>query len=223
MGQNILLIEDEEGIRDFLSDILEDAGFSVSAAADGMEGLWKVQNGTYDLVLLDIMLPKIDGRAVLELIRKQSAVPVIFLTALGSETDQLQGFDLGADDYIVKPSTAALIVKRVQATLRRCGSPGQERGGTILSSGTLSLDTARYTATEDGAPLALTYKEFEMLRLLMEHRGRVLTREMFLEQVWGIDYFGDDRVVNVHLANLRKKLRGDWIETVRGVGYKFHG
>jgi len=223
MGQNILLIEDEEGIRDFLSDILEDAGFSVSAAADGMEGLWKVQNGTYDLVLLDIMLPKIDGRAVLELIRKQSAVPVIFLTALGSETNQLQGFDLGADDYIVKPSTAALIVKRVQATLRRCGSPGQERGGTILSSGTLSLDTARYTATEDGAPLALTYKEFEMLRLLMEHRGRVLTREMFLEQVWGIDYFGDDRVVNVHLANLRKKLRGDWIETVRGVGYKFHG
>lgn len=220
MAKRILIIEDEPGIRDFLSDVLEDAGFAVSNAADGMEGLLKFQSEVCDLVLLDIMLPKIDGYAVLELIRKQSAVPVIMLTALDAEENQLKGFDLLADDYIVKPSTAALIVKRVMAALRRSGDASDT--GSSITAGPLKLDTMRYTVTENGQAVLLTLKEFAMLRLLLENRGRVITRDMFLDQVWGIDYYGDERVVNVHLANLRKKLKGDYIETVRGVGYKFH-
>lgn len=220
MNKRILIVEDEAGIRDFLSDVLEEAGFTVLNAADGMEGLVKFQNEGCDLVLLDIMLPKIDGYALLELIRKQSVVPVIMLTALDAEENQIKGFDLLADDYIVKPSTAALIVKRVEAALRR--SSAAKETSDWLTSGALRLDTTRYIAMENGAPIPLTLTEFEMLRLLLQNKGRVITRDAFLNEVWGIDYYGDARVVNVHLANLRKKLQGEYIETVRGVGYKFH-
>lgn len=220
MNKRILIVEDEAGIRDFLSDVLEEAGFTVLNAADGMEGLVKFQNEGCDLVLLDIMLPKIDGYALLELIRKQSVVPVIMLTALDAEENQIKGFDLLADDYIVKPSTAALIVKRVEAALRR-SSAGRETSDW-LTSGALRLDTTRYIAMENGEAIPLTLTEFEMLRLLLQNKGRVITRDAFLNEVWGIDYYGDARVVNVHLANLRKKLQGEYIETVRGVGYKFH-
>lgn len=220
MNKRILIVEDEAGIRDFLSDVLEEAGFTVLNAADGMEGLVKFQNEGCDLVLLDIMLPKIDGYALLELIRKQSVVPVIMLTALDAEENQIKGFDLLADDYIVKPSTAALIVKRVEAALRR--SSAAKETSDWLTSGALRLDTTRYIAMENGAPIPLTLTEFEMLRLLLQNKGRVITRDVFLNEVWGIDYYGDTRVVNVHLANLRKKLQGEYIETVRGVGYKFH-
>lgn len=220
MAKRILIVEDEPGIQDFLGDVLEDAGFTVSIASDGMEGLLKFQNEGCDLVLLDIMLPKIDGYAVLELIRKQSSVPVIMLTALDAEENQLKGFDLLADDYIVKPSTAALIVKRVLAALRHSGEA--EEPGKSLISGALRLDTQRYTVTENGQAVPLTLKEFVILRLLLENKGRVITRDVILDQIWGIDYYGDERVINVHFANLRKKLKGDYIETVRGVGYKFH-
>lgn len=220
MNKRILIVEDEAGIRDFLSDVLEEAGFTVLNAADGMEGLVKFQNEGCDLALLDIMLPKIDGYALLELIRKQSVVPVIMLTALDAEENQIKGFDLLADDYIVKPSTAALIVKRVEAALRR--SSAAKETSDWLTSGALRLDTTRYIAMENGAAIPLTLTEFEMLRLLLQNKGRVITRDAFLNEVWGIDYYGDARVVNVHLANLRKKLQGEYIETVRGVGYKFH-
>lgn len=221
VAKHILIVEDEAGIRNYLSDILEDAGFAVTAAADGLEGALQFQKGGADLILLDIMLPKIDGHALLELIRRQSDVSVIFLTAMGTEADQIKGFDLLADDYIVKPSTAALIVKRVEAALRRSEAATAEDPGKF-TCGALCLDTKSYTAQEDGSPIPLTLTEFELLRLLLENRGIVLTREVILNHVWGIDYFGDDRVVNVHLANLRRKLKGGYIETVRGVGYKFH-
>lgn len=222
MVKKILIIEDEAAIRDFLSDILEDAGYDTDTAEDGMKGLLKFQSGTYDLILLDIMLPKIDGHAVLEMIRKQSDVPVIFLTAMGDEADEIKGFDLMADDYIVKPSTAALIVKRAEAALRRSGPAAASDDGAIIVSGELLLDTERYTATVSGCAIPLTLKEFELLRLLLENKGKVLTRETLLDQVWGIDYYGDDKVVNVHMANLRKKLGGNFIGTVRGVGYRIH-
>jgi len=223
MAKKILIVEDEAAIRDFLTDILEDAGYDTDTAENGMDGLFKFQNGKYDLVLLDIMLPKIDGHAVLEMVRKRSDVPVIFLTAMGAEADEIKGFDLMADDYIVKPSTAALIVKRVEAAFRRSGSVAAvAEGRAIIVFGELLMDTERYTAAVSGSAVPLTLKEFELLKLLLENKGKVLTREMLLDQAWGIDYYGDDRVVNVHMANLRKKLGGSFIETVRGVGYKIH-
>lgn len=220
MPAKILIIEDEMDIQNFLKDVLEDAGYLVSVADDCMEGFMKFQNQHFDLVLLDILLPKIDGYVVLEMIRKESDIPVIMLTAMGSEKNQIKGFDLKADDYIVKPFSMNIVLKRIEAVLRRATKAINEEPHGILKYKELTLDLKSYEARMSGNLVALTRTEFELLRKLLENKNCVLTRDQLLNDIWGYEFFGNDRVVNVHIGNIRKKLGADYIETIRGVGYK---
>jgi two-component system response regulator VanR len=221
MGK-ILIIEDEAAIADYLKDILEDAGYTVDTAGDGMEGVMLFQKNKYDLVLLDILLPKIDGYVVLELIRKESDVPVVMLTAMEQETKQVKAFDLKADDYIVKPSSAVLIIKRVEAALRRAAGSGSkvEAYGKVLSFKEIKMNTESCEVYMSGRLVPLTLLEFEILKLFLENKNRVLSRETLLNSAWGTDFFGDEKNVNVHIMNLRRKLNVGYIRTVRGMGYK---
>ncbi|MCM1234828.1 MAG: response regulator transcription factor [Ruminococcus flavefaciens] len=217
MNKKILIIEDEAAIQKILSEPLRFAGYEVITASDGLEGINAFHQQGFDLILLDIMLPKIDGYTVCEMIRQESQIPIILLTALDTEDAQVKGFDKLADDYITKPFSVTLVLKRVEELLRR-SSPN------VLS------DTIRYrdialSETErrgsvSGDEVALTHLEFEILLLFLKNRGRVFTRDDLLNFVWGYDYVGDEKGVNFHIMNLRKKLGVDYIETVRGVGYK---
>lgn len=217
MSKKILIIEDEKAIQKILSEPLTFAGFEVSSASDGLEGINVFHKQDFDLVLLDIMLPKIDGYTVCEMIRQESQIPIILLTALDTEDAQIKGFDKLADDYITKPFSIKLVLKRVEALLRR------------TSSDTIS-DTIRYKeitlcekerkVTVSGNEVPLTHLEFEILLLFLKNKGRVFTRDDLLNLVWGYDFTGDEKGVNFHIMNLRKKLNADYIETVRGVGYK---
>jgi two-component system response regulator VanR len=222
MNKKILIIEDEVAIQDILKNYLEDVGYVVETADDGMEGYSKFQRGAFDLILLDIMMPKIDGYVVLEMIRKESNVPVMMITAMGDVVDQVKAFELKVDDYITKPFDMKLVLVRVAAMLRR--SVASERGAqeeeSKIKYRDLVMDMQGMEVFEQGSKLELTHKEFEILRLLLENQNRVFTREMLLEKLWDYDYFGNPKVVNVHIQNLRKKLVGNYIETVRGVGYK---
>lgn len=217
MNEKILIIEDEEDIRRILAEPLTCAGYRVTEAADGFEGISAFRSGEFDLVLLDIMLPGISGYAVCETIRKESKVPIIFLTALDAEDSQIKGFDLLADDYITKPFSVRLVLKRVEALLRRT-APGEESG--TIRYGELSINEKERRVCVSGKEIALTHIEFEILLLFMKNIGRVFTRDELLNLVWGYDFVGDEKGVNFHIMNLRKKLNVDCIETVRGVGYK---
>lgn len=219
MPKRILVIEDEEAIRKVLRAFLEDAGYRVILAGDGMEGLEKYHEHVPELVLLDLMLPRIDGFAVCQLLRKESRVPIIMLTALDDDVSQMKGFDLLADDYITKPFSMPLVVRRIEAVLRRTGQEYPAEGNVIRYKD-LMLDTDSYTVLADGKGVALTTREFEILKLFLENQGRVLTRDYLLDSIWGYDYFGGEKVVNTHIKNIRKKLGNDYIETIRGVGYK---
>lgn len=173
----------------------------------------------FALILLDIMLPKIDGFGVCELIRKQSQVPIIMLTALGGEEEQIRGLDLQVDDYITKPFSVPILIRKIAAVLRR-SSRAQEEGHKTIAYQNLSLDLDNYTATVDGVAYELTQREFEVLRELLTHQGRIMTRQNLLDKLWRYDFYGDERVVDTHIKNLRKKLGIEFIQTVRGVGYK---
>lgn len=216
--EKILVIEDEPQILEIIKAFLEENGYKVTGAVDGVEGIEAFNRETFDLVLLDIMLPKIDGYVVCEMIRKYSKVPIIMLTALDAEENELKGFDLEIDDYITKPFSAPLLIKRVEAVLRR--SKGKALVGERLSYQNLVLDKAAYKAYKEGQLIEMTNKEFEVLKLLLENRGRVLTRETILNRVWGYDFFGEERVVDTHIKNIRRKLEISFIETIRGVGYR---
>jgi len=221
MSHKILIVEDEIAIQNILKNYLEDAGYFVTTADDGMDGFALWQSGDFDLVLLDVMMPKIDGFAVLELIRKESNVPVAMITAMSDVVDQVKAFELQVDDYITKPFDIKLVLVRIAALLRR--SVANDKGSQkehLIKYQNIVIDVDGFEAFQDGAKLELTTKEFEILRLLLENQNRVYTREMLLEQLWGYNFFGNSRVVNVHIQNLRKKLSTDYIETVRGVGYK---
>ena len=222
MKQKILIIEDEVAIQNILKNYLEDVGYVVEVADDGMEGYSKFQNGDFELILLDIMMPKIDGYVVLEMIRKESNIPVMMITAMGEVVDQIKAFELKVDDYLTKPFDMKLVLVRVAALLRRSedGVRGSEGEENLLKYRDLVLDMQGVEVFEKGSKLELTHKEFEILKLLLEHPNQVFTREMLLEKLWDYDFFGNPKVVNVHIQNLRKKLAGDYIETVRGVGYK---
>lgn len=219
---SILIIEDEVDIQNILKAFLEDAGYQVTAAGDGITGLSMFGSVKFDLVLLDIMLPKIDGYAVCEMIRKDSDVPIIMLTALDAEEDEMRGFELRADDYIAKPFSIGLVLKRIEAVLRRTcaegGGGGRDR--KKLTYQDMTLDLEGYRVFILGKQINLTSREFEILRLLLENRGRVITRQNLLSRIWDYDYFGDERIVNTHIKNIRRKTGIDYIETVRGVGYK---
>lgn len=216
--KKILVIEDEKNIQNIIKEFLESAKYEVNTADDGLEGINLIQNNNYDLILLDIMMPKIDGFVVCEIIRKNSNVPIIILTALTDEESQLKGFDKLADDYITKPFSMPVVLKHIEAILRRTENINKKVD--VLKYKNISLNIETYDVFVDNKKVALTYREFEILKLLLENRGKVFTRDNILNSIWNYDYFGDDKIVNTHIKNIRKKLGYDYIETIRGVGYR---
>jgi len=217
--QKILIVEDDIDIQELLRNFLQEVGYEISIANDGMEAISLFSTIHFDLILLDIMLPKIDGFTVCELIRKQFQIPIIMLTALSSEDEQIRGLDLQVDDYITKPFSMPILVRKIGAVLRRSSMIPEQEHQTIAYKN-LVLDMDSYTAVVDGASFDLTQREFEVLRELLLNQGRVLTRQNLLDKLWKYDFYGDERVVDTHIKNLRKKLGIDFIQTIRGVGYK---
>lgn len=217
--QRILVVEDDFDIQELLQNFLQEAGYEVTVANDGVEAIDIFSNRQFDLILLDIMLPKIDGFTVCELIRKQSQIPIIMLTALNGEEEQIRGLDLQVDDYITKPFSMPVLVRKIAAVLRRSYHGQNDEHQTICYQN-LVLDLDSYIATINGNDYELTQREFEVLRELLTHQGRVLTRQNLLNNLWRYDFYGDERVVDTHIKNLRKKLGIDFIQTIRGVGYK---
>lgn len=215
----ILIVEDDVDIQELLQNFLQDAGYGTTVANDGVEAISCFNGDQYALILLDIMLPKIDGFAVCELIRKQSQVPIIMLTALNGEEEQIKGLDLQVDDYITKPFSMPVLIRKIAAVLRRSNSLLGDAHKTIAYQN-LVLDCDNYTATVNGVAYELTQREFEVLKELLTHQGRILTRQNLLDKLWRYDFYGDERVVDTHIKNLRKKLGIDFIQTIRGVGYK---
>lgn len=215
--KRILVIEDEPDIQEMLCAYLRDAGYSVSAASDGIQAMDCFHRESWDLILLDLMLPKIAGYGVCELIRRESDVPVIMVTALDTEENQIRGFDLQIDDYVTKPFSMPILLRKIAAVLRRAGSDAESRQ---LIYRDIVMDLDAYRVTVDGVLLDLTTREFELLKELLLNQGRVLTRSVLLGQLWNYDFIGDERIVDSHIKNLRKKLNRDYIETVRGVGYR---
>ena len=219
----ILVIDDEPSIINLVSAYLKPEGYEVYTAADGNAGLKAARAFKPDLIILDLMLPGIDGIELLTRLRRESDVYVIMLTARTDETDKVIGLSVGADDYVTKPFSPRELTARVKAALRRIktGSPpGDER--SVLSFKHVRIDAGAHTVTVDDVPVELTSIEFDLLRALAENRGRVLSREQLLEKIWGTEYFGEMRVVDVHLGHVRQKLGNEaLIATVRGVGYRF--
>jgi len=218
MPRKILIVEDELSIQSVLKELLTDAGYDVAAASDGEEGVRLFSQGGFDLVLLDIMLPGLDGFGVCRAIRSMGNTPVIMLTALDEEEAQVRAFEMQADDYITKPFSLKLVLLRVEAVLRRAAA--QDSSGAILRFRNIQLDPQGREVLADGSPVALTPLEYDLLYLLMKHPKRAFTRENLLNMVWGYHYIGDEKAVNIHIMNLRRKLGGNLIETVRGVGYR---
>ena len=217
MNNKILIIEDEAAIQKILTEPLTFAGYEVNIASDGLEGINKFRKLDCHLVLLDIMLPKIDGYTVCEMIRQESQIPIILITALDTEDAQIKGFDKLADDYITKPFSIKLVLKRVEALLRRTSSDGLS---DTIRYKDINLREAERQVCVAGKEITLTHLEFEILLLFLKNRGRVFTRDDILNLVWGYDFVGDEKGFNFHIMNLRRKLKVDYIETVRGVGYK---
>ena len=215
--KHIFVIEDEPDIQELLCAYLRDAGYKTTAAGDGVAALELFRKETFDLVLLDLMLPKIDGFGVCEVIRRQSQVPILMLTALDGEGQQLRGFGLRIDDYVTKPFSMPILLEKIRAVLRRSGG-GEE--GSRLRYRDLWMDLDTRETVLSGRPIELTAREFELLHTLVSAPGRVFTRELLLSKLWGYDFYGDERVVDSHIKNLRHKLGRDYIETVRGVGYR---
>ena len=217
----ILVIDDEPNIVNLVTAYLKPEGYEVYTAEDGLQGLKAARAFKPDLIVLDVMLPGIDGIEVLTRLRRESDVYVILLTAKTEETDRVVGLSVGADDYVIKPFSPRELTARIKAALRRIKG-STPTSGEILSYKHVRIDTAARQVTVDDSPIELTAIEFDLLKTLAENRGRVLTREQLLEKVWGGSYYGEMRVVDVHLGHVRRKLgRDDLIATVRGVGYRF--
>lgn len=215
----ILIVEDDLSIQALLNDFIEEAGHSVVLASDGVEALAKYSQQPFDLILLDIMLPKIDGYGVCEVIRQKSDVPIIMLTALDGEENQIKGLDLQADDYITKPFSMPVLLRKIAAVLRR--SSKRSEPPQMMRYKDLTLDLAGYRVYTGDKSIDLTPREFEILRELLTHQGRILTRQNLLQTLWKYEFFGEERIIDTHIKNLRKKLgAADYIETIRGVGYR---
>ena len=222
MNKTILIIEDEIRIRFLLKDYLLSEGFSVIEACDGEEGLMAFKNNNVALILLDIMMPKIDGLTVLENIRTVSDIPIILLTAKSQEEDKLYGYDIGADDYITKPFSPKILVAKVKALLKRTADLNEDQYSTKNYNG-LTINKLAHEVKVDNVKLSLSPKEYELLVYLCDNIGIALTRDTILDNVWGIDYYGDLRTVDTNIKRLREKLgeKANYIVTVRGSGYKF--
>lgn len=215
-----MIIEDETAIQSILSELLMDAGYEVTVAGDGLEGIAKFHEERFSLVLLDIMMPKIDGYTVCEMIRRESDIPVIMLTALDEEQAQIKAFELKVDDYITKPFSLKLVLMRIEAVLRRIKESALALEKETVTYQSIQLNSAGHEVCVDGHPVSLTHTEYDLLELFLRNPNRVFTRDNLLNQVWGYDFIGDEKTVNVHIMNLRRKLGADLIETIRGVGYK---
>ncbi|MGL5435157.1 MAG: response regulator transcription factor [Lachnospiraceae bacterium] len=218
--KHILVIEDDKDIEELLQFFLEDNGYLVTIARDGLEGVTAFNEGDFDLLLLDIMLPKIDGYTVCEIIRRKSDIPIIMVTALDGEDNQIKGLDLLADDYITKPFSMPVLLRKITAVLRRSLQGSQNSENKVLVYREIRLDSDNFQVSVSNEVIPLTKREFEILLVLLENQSRVITRENFLEQLWQYEFYGNDRVVDNHIKNLRKKLGVNYIETVKGVGYR---
>lgn len=232
MAERVLVVDDERPIADILRFNLEREGFSVDVAYDGDEAVLKARQAPFDLVILDIMLPHRDGFSVCREIRAHSAVPILMLSAKEAEVDKVLGLELGADDYMTKPFSPRELLARVRAILRRIrpadGQPAQpaQTGDQVLRGGPLTLNLTSYEVTREGQLLELTPREFELLRHMVSHAGQVFSRESLLQEVWGFDYYGDVRTVDVTVRRLREKVESnpaqpELIRTKRGIGYFF--
>ncbi|SHJ56931.1 response regulator transcription factor [Tepidibacter formicigenes] len=227
MDRKILVVDDEEHIVELLKFNLEIKGYKVEVAYDGLDGFIKSKEVNPDLILLDRMLPNMDGIEVLKRVRNDENIkniPVIMLTAKTMEKDKIEGLEVGADDYITKPFSIEEVLARVNAVLRRYYSTKGENKNTI-TLGEIKVDLQNYEVIKNGQKIDLTLKEFELLKLLIQNRGKVLSRNFLLDKIWGYEYFGETRTVDVHIRHLRKKIEDDdkrpkYIETIRGVGYK---
>jgi len=222
----ILIVEDEDSVLDPLELLLGKEGFSIETAKNGREALDKFWKVSPDLVLLDIMLPEVSGTEVCRQIRAKSNVPIIMLTAKDTEVDKVVGLELGADDYIVKPYSKAELVARIKAVLRRGVSDHAPGEGGVITAGPVTIDVERHAVSIAGVSISLPLKEFELLEFLVRNSGRVLTRTQLIDRVWGSDYFGDTKTLDVHVKRLRAKIEKDpanpiYIQTIRGLGYKF--
>ena len=217
----ILVVDDESRMRKLVSDFLIKAGYEVEEAGDGMEAIDKFfADKSISLIILDVMMPKMDGWEVCREIRRYSKVPIIMLTARSDERDELQGFELGVDEYISKPFSPKILVARVSAILRRSSQTSNEDS---IEEGGIIINKSAHIASIDGNPIELSFKEFELLTYFLENKGIALSRENILNNVWNYDYFGDERTIDTHVKKLRAKLgdKGDMIKTIWGMGYKF--
>jgi two-component system response regulator RegX3 len=221
----ILVVEDEETLSEAIAFLLSKEGFEVSVAATGPEAIAEFDKNGADLILLDLMIPGLSGTEVCRQIRTKSAVPIIMLTAKDSEIDKVVGLEIGADDYVTKPYSSRELIARIRAVLRRGELSDITDGSGLLEVGPVRLDVDRHIITVNGTPVALPLKEFELLEFLMRNSGRVLTRMQLIDRVWGSDYVGDTKTLDVHIKRLRAKIEIDpanpeLIQTVRGMGYK---
>ena len=221
----ILIVEDEESLSDPLSYLLGKEGFEVEVVADGLDAVVQFDRSGADLILLDLMLPGQSGTEVCRQIRQRSNVPVIMLTAKDSEIDKVVGLELGADDYVTKPYSARELVARIRAVLRRQGEPEELISATV-QAGPVRMDIERHVVSVNGEAVSLPLKEFELLEMLLRNSGRVMTRGQLIDRVWGSDYVGDTKTLDVHVKRLRSKIEAEpkrptQLVTVRGLGYKF--
>lgn len=217
--KKILIVEDEEDIQELLKFFLEDNDYQTMIASDGIEAIDTFHRFQPDMILLDIMIPKIDGYAVCELIRKESKIPIIMITALSDETNQLKGFDLLIDDYVTKPFSMPILLRKIQAIFRRIDNDLNTKQ-ELIQYKDIVLNMNEYTVSINKEFIDFTRKEFEILKELLAHPEYVQTREMLLDKVWQYEYYDSDRVVDNHIKNIRKKLGKDYIKTVKGIGYK---
>ncbi len=222
----VLVVEDEESFSDALSYMLRKEGFEVAVASTGPEAIAEFDRSGADLVLLDLMLPGLPGTEVCRLLRQRSTVPVIMLTAKDTEVDKVVGLELGADDYVTKPFSSRELVARIRAVLRRAGEGPEELITGTVEAGPVRLDSERHVVTVNGREVPMPLKEFDLLELLLRNSGRVLTRMQIIDRVWGSDYVGDTKTLDVHVKRLRSKIEADpanptHLLTVRGLGYKF--
>lgn len=221
----ILLVEDEESLSDPLSYLLEREGYDVSIAEDGLKAVEMFELHGADIILLDLMLPGLPGTEVCRVIRAKSMVPIIMLTAKDTEIDKVVGLELGADDYVTKPYSSRELLARIRAVLRRGQAQGSEGGSTVLEAGGVRVDVDRYVVTVRGEDMQLPLKEFELLEMLVRNAGRVMTRDQLIDRVWGSDYVGDTKTLDVHVKRLRTKIeenpsKPELLVTLRGLGYK---
>ncbi|MBC1952458.1 response regulator transcription factor [Listeria welshimeri] len=216
--EKILIAEDDVTILGVITAFLTEAGYQVTTAQNGIEAYHSFQKEAFDLIIMDIMMPSMDGYTLTELIRSTSSAPILMMTALSEESDELKGFDLGADDYIQKPFSYLVLLKRVQVLLRR--SNQKEVDKKKLRCGNISVNTETFEVVSAGETIELTKKEFDILVLLIRNQKKVITREMILSQVWDFAAIVDTSIINTHMKNLRKKLHTEKIRTIRGAGYK---